>query len=211
MSSSSDERLKKEPSRDIGQASVPHTPQAERAEGDVGSRLGLELPRSAGAWWVGQVHCPFCLALVETTLVGISTLLGPSLLQCRKCGRPFVSHRREWRDRGALGRAWYVGVSLGYVLICAGLAFLVTLVACALARVPIGWFPACGAALWGTAVIVLQVWRVARSARRTRSSERIAHRPTFWSLDFFLPQKVLLGMILSAGVLAWLARLAAAR
>jgi hypothetical protein len=168
----------------------------------------LHLPGLAGGWWRGQVHCPFCWQLIETTLIGLSTLLGPSLLQCRKCGRLLVSHRQEWSDRSGAAKAWFVAVSLIYVAGCAGLAFVCTWCACVIVRAPVVWLPAAAATAWGTGVASLQIWRVASSHRRTGGGERRAHRPGFWSLDFFLPQKVSAGIALSAAALAWLATIA---
>jgi hypothetical protein len=182
------------------------------SEADVRCRVAVELPRPVGLWrsWVmGQLHCPFCAAMIEESLIGLSTLLGPSLLQCRKCARLIVSHRREWRDRSMSGRVWYVLISVVYVLVCAVLAFLATLCACAIMRTPALWVSALAAALWAMVILGVQVLRVVRSLRRTRLVERPAVRATFWSLDFYLPQKVLRGTILSAIVLAFLARLVA--
>jgi hypothetical protein len=111
MSGLPDEHLKDEPSR--GVRGVPARPvSAGPAEAGCPPPVGVQLPRLAGAWVQGQVHCPYCLKLIETTLIGLSTLLGPSLLQCRRCERLLVSHRREWRDRSAAARWWYVLVSL---------------------------------------------------------------------------------------------------
>jgi hypothetical protein len=170
-----------------------------------------QLPQLAGGWcwWRGQVHCPFCLNLIETTLVGLSTFLGPSLVQCRKCGRLLLSHRWEWRDRGVAGKAWYVAVSLVWIGVCAVLSFGCTWGACVLARAPQAWLPGLAAAVWGTAVAGLQTWRVGRSLRRTSGVVRQAHPSGFRNLDFFLPQKVLVGILLSAAALGCLARLAA--
>jgi hypothetical protein len=140
--------------------------------------------------------------------VGLSTLLGPSLLQCRKCGRLVLSHRREWRDRSAAARAWYVAVSLAYVGGCAALAFGCTLFASLVKGAGSVWLPACAAAAWGTSVAGLQIWRVIRSVRRTGAVERRAHSSGFWNLDFFLPQKVFAGIVLSAAALGCLAGLA---
>src|SRR5262249_45274494 len=152
----------------------------------------------AGALHRGHVLCPFCLRLVETSLIGLSTLLGPSLLRCRKCDRLFTSHRSEWRDRGSAGRTWYVALSIVHVVLGAAASFVITWCACAIARAPLDWPPAAAAAFWGTAVAALQITRVVRSLRRTSRVEREAHRAGFWSLDLYLPQKVAAGMCLSA-------------
>jgi hypothetical protein len=146
--------------------------------------------------------------MIETTLVGLSTLLGPSLLQCRRCGRLLLSHRREWADRTARGKAWYVNVSLVYVVGLAAFAYLLYAFACSLARYPSWRLPAVGAALVGTATAALQAYRVARSLRRTRPAQRAPQRPSFWNLDWCLPQKVFAVLALSTALLAWALRIA---
>jgi len=208
MSELPDDRLTTEPNKVATPHPLPRDP--ELPEGDVRPRVGVELPRPVGAWYswlMGQLHCPYCAALIETSMIGLSTCLGPSLLQCRKCLRVFVSHRREWRDRSRAGRVWYVVVSLFYIPVCAALAFLVTLCACAIMRTPALWLSVLAAVVWGMAIASVQLLRVVRSRRRTRPVERLAHRVTFWSLDFFLPQKVMGTMMISAAALAFLARL----
>src|SRR5262245_28234238 len=102
MPGTPDERLKRGPTSLPGVTGVRRLPGEPRSPVEPAlPQAELRLPGLVGSWLQGQVHCPFCLRLIETTLLGLSTLLGPALLQCRRCGRVLISHRREWRDRGA--------------------------------------------------------------------------------------------------------------
>jgi hypothetical protein len=164
---------------------------------DISSLRYLQLPQLVGSWWRGQLHCPFCLTLVETTLIGLSTQLGPSFLQCRKCNQLLLSHRRDWSDGNGIAKAWYVTLSLFYTAVCAVLASLCTGFACWAAHVAVGWTAVFAALLCGFAIVSLQVVRVVRSLSRARSAGRMPVRPSFWCLDYYLPQKVLAATFLS--------------
>jgi hypothetical protein len=205
MPDTPDERLAREPMAPRGgQARSGDAGVPVHANGII-PQADVRLPGPTGGFWRGQVNCPYCTSLIETTLIGLSTFLGPSLLQCRDCGRLLASHRREWGERGSAGKAWYVAVSLVHVGFCAALAFGCTWLACGAGRSTPMWLPVVASAVCGAAVGSLQLWRVARSKRRTRAVDRRPHQPGLWSLDFCLPQKVLVGIILSAFVLRWLA------
>src|SRR5262245_58228110 len=112
MSDLPDEHLQKGPSDGVGRA--PPRPIPLRASPDEVGPLPawLQLSRPDGGLWRGQVHCPYCLAMIEVSVIGLCTYLGPSLLQCRGCDRQLLSHRREWDDQTEPGRAWYVMLSL---------------------------------------------------------------------------------------------------
>jgi hypothetical protein len=211
MSGLPDEHLKRDP-RGVGETPFsPVPPEPEPLDGEAQTPASLQLPRAVGGWLQAHFHCPYCLNFIESPwpLGGVSTYLGPSLLQCRRCDRLLLSHRREWCDLSAAARAWYVAVSLAYIAVCSAVAFFSTHLACAIVGAPAGWRPAAAAAFWGTAVAGLQICRIARSLRRTQGPARQAHRPWFWSLDLFVPQKVLVGIALCAAALAWLAGIAA--
>lgn len=205
MPDPSDDRLK--PRRpDIAGAPAPARVPSPPPDEDA-PPLSVRLPNPAGGWLRGQLQCPFCLRLIEASSAGLSSFLGPSLLQCRNCGGTFISHRREWRDKSTVGKAWYVALSLFYVTLAAGLAFIFTLFACLVLAAPDDWPPVSAAAFWASAVAAHQVFRVARSLRRTRTPERLAYRLTFWSPDTSLSQKVFVGILLFSFPWAWLARL----
>lgn len=205
MSGLPDERLKTGKNSVVETLFGPSSPESERTAGDIRLPPQLQLPRTVGAWWAFEVRCPFCLWLIETFPTGVSSFLGPSLLQCRRCDRLLLSHRREWRERGAIAKAWYVVVSLIYVAGSIALMFVATYILCGLARGSLLWLQVSAAALWGMTVAGLQIARVSQSRWRQRGPAPQAHRPGIWSLDFFLSHKVFGGMLLSALAVAWLA------
>jgi hypothetical protein len=143
------------------------------------------------------------MELVEYTPIGLSTLLGPGLLQCRKCKETLRSHRWEWVDGSRIAKAWYVALSVVYVVVCAAVAWIFTAFACLVTHVPVLWPATLAATGWAAAVAGLQFIRVARSIRRGHSVTRAPVRPSFWCLDCFLPQKILAGLLLSAATIAW--------
>jgi hypothetical protein len=199
MSGLTDERLADAPRDEPGEMQ----PLADApADGEV-SPPSLQLPPLAGAWWKGQVHCPYCLELVENTLTGLSTLLGPSLLQCRRCAQPLRSHRWEWSDGSEIAQAWYVAVSFVYVVVCAAIAGVCTAFACRAMHVPVLTPATVAAVAWALAITTLQIVRVIRSIRRVRAVNRQPVKTSFWCLDCFLPQKILAALVLSAAGIAW--------
>jgi hypothetical protein len=202
-----DESLSEDPGTGPGKPQPRHPLQPPGAAADAAD--DLQLPTATATWFQGQVHCPFCLRLLETTLIGLSTRLGPSVLQCPSCGRLLVSHRCEWADGDLDAKVRYVVISLLYLPVCAGLALGSTWCACAILQAPWVWPSILAATFWAAAVGGLQVGRLARSRRRVGGLRRAAHRPSFWSLDLFLPQKVLIGIVLSALAVGSLATLAA--
>jgi hypothetical protein len=61
-------------------------------------------------------QCPHCSFPVGTNL-GVHSELGPDVRECRRCGEVFGTGRSEWPDKRALGKMWYVGLSLAYALV----------------------------------------------------------------------------------------------
>jgi len=204
-----DDRLAEGPDHGVGPAprrrALPAPPEADE---DHPARPrspspSVRLPRAVAR--PDSVRCPFCLELAEGS-VGVSCLLGPPLLECRRCRGVFLSNRREWADLGAAGRAWFAGASAAYVAAAAGLAFGLTVSAFFIVRASAPWWvTAAHAAFWAAAVVGVQGFRLFRSLRRTAAVERRPVRPSFWGLDFGWKQRFLAGVVLTTVALAWLA------
>ena len=136
-----DERLAKEPTSPLVGNPIHASPDVPGYQHRFVRQVDIQLPGLAGDFLQGQVHCPFCLKIIEITPIGLSTFLGPSLLQCPKCGQFLISHRREWNSRSSAGKAWYVAVSLVYVGFCTAISFGCTWLPCAVARSTQMWLP----------------------------------------------------------------------
>jgi hypothetical protein len=202
MSAPPDDRLAEGPDRGVGPAPGRPAPPAvaEPDEDHPAQPPSLQLPRAVLR--PDSVRCPFCLELAEGG-VGASCLLGPPLLECRRCRAGFLSFRREWADMGAAARVWFLAASAAYVAVVAGLAFCMTVSAFFIVRAPApGWVTAAHAGGWAAGV---QGFRFFRSLRRTRAAERRPVRPSFWSLDLGWKARFLAGMALTTVALAWLA------
>jgi hypothetical protein len=207
MPASPDDRLAEGPDRGVGPAprrrAVPAAPEADEDHPTPPPSPSLRLPRAAVR--PDSVRCPFCFELAEGG-VGVRCLLGPPLLECRRCRAVFLSNRREWADLGAAGRAWFAGASALYVVAVAALAFGLTVSAFFIVRASVPWWvTAVHTGFWAAATVGVQGFRLVRSLRRTRGVERRPVRPSFWGLDFAWKARFMLGMVLTTVVLAWLA------
>ena len=209
MADSPDDRLADRPGRAAGPTRPPPEPD-EDAPPAPPPPADLQLPLAIVR--PGHVRCPYCLQLAEQYVVGLSSGLGPPLMQCRKCGGLFLSLRREWIDMPPWRKAWFVAASVLYaealaVGVAAATAFALFVVR---ASLPV-WAVVLHAAGWAAAVPVVQGWRIARSLRRTRSPERTPYRPSRWSLDHGWALRFMAGAVLTTVALAWLAYLLRSR
>jgi hypothetical protein len=205
MSAPPDDGLVNEPDRGVGPK--PHWPAppplSESDDDHPAPPPSLYLPRAVVR--PDSVRCPFCLELAEGG-VGLSCLLGPPLLECRRCRAVFLSFRREWTDIGAAARVWFLAASMAYLAVVAGLAFGMTVSAFFIVRAPAPWWVAAAhSGGWAAAAAGVQGFRFFRSQRRTRAVERRPVRPSFWGLDFGWKARFLAGMVLTTVALGWLA------
>jgi hypothetical protein len=159
----------------------------------------IKVPQAVarGGRWVA---CPYCRGRIEICLWGYSGL-GPSLLECHRCGEVMLSHRREWAEMTWQDRLGYVWMSLIY----AGLSLFTGGLA--------------GYASWGdrrplptvartwllllspVAVFSVQTFRVLRSMYRTRRGRPTPHSTSLCSLDLGLQWKFVFLQILASIVL----------
>ncbi len=126
--------------------------------------------------------CTKCTSAVDMNFFGLSSLLGPPLVVCHRCGETVATDRLEWNEMPRAGKLWFFGVSLFYLALVGflgGNSFTATVQILRdgtwtrqwLYSGPLFWL---GAGLWMAFVVILQTYRVYCSLRRGRAVE---HKP----------------------------------
>jgi hypothetical protein len=122
------------------------------------------------------VHCPHCEEGLDFFVTGLCSKLGPPLIACPKCKKKAPTGRAEWADLGSSGRTRYVvstavfAAAVGYLggvgvrgawhfwqngpwqekMTLTGPGFVL------------------GVEIWALAVVLVQLYRVHQSDRRSR-------------------------------------------
>ena len=131
-------------------------------------------------------QCPQCKEGYDSQALGVSSGLGQPLYRCPHCGSVFSSGRLEWADMTVGKKAWYLIVSLLYVLATGGLGGLCFAQGVYQIqhgpqewRVPWGlpeqWWGIFG---WASLIGVIQIVRVYRSLARTNLKDQYANEFT---------------------------------
>lgn len=152
--------------------------------------------------------CPHCRCPIEARLFAISSLLGPSQVDCLKCRGSVRLDRSEWSDMTFKGRVWFLLVTLTYVLMVGVLTgnFVdqIWQLCCLDERIvnmrtgsPIFRTAACVGAL---SVIPLQIYRIFESGRRSRSEYKLTMFEFLFGLQWNLQAKCLLLLLLVWGI-----------
>lgn len=155
---------------------------------------------------VGKLaHCPHCNYVVELHMLGLSSLIGPSQIQCWNCARPISVGRAEWPEMGAFRRIWFIGITAVYIFmvgILAGLLFENIELLRTGQQSPHHSrhdSPACRTGAWvgGIAVVLLQAYRIIASYRRHRNGYRFTLREYLLGVQWHLQLKrlILLGLM----------------
>jgi hypothetical protein len=156
-------------------------------------------------------QCPHCSFPVGTNL-GVHSELGPDVRECRRCGEVFGTGRSEWPDKRALGKMWYVGLSLAYALVAGLLGAICVRGAVHVwqnpgqSEMPLdgpGLVP--GLVLGVAMVAGVQIFRVLASRKRAAGNVREVYRPPFFNLQVNLLPKCL-GFLMLIPLLSWIAR-----
>lgn len=61
--------------------------------------------------------CPNCRCPIELQMFAVSSLLGPSEINCLKCQQPVRLARMEWPEMSGTTRTWFFLVTLLYVIV----------------------------------------------------------------------------------------------
>ena len=142
--------------------------------------------------------CPTCQHEIESHMAGMSTGLGPPLVECPNCRGSCLSGRREWPTFGMLSRCWFFILTLVYLTVLGFEALLFSYMGFAFAGIDTkGWYPLAIPVAWCLAIIVVQVYRVGASIRRHPTSSNTPVPLTFWNLQINLQLKFLGGVLLS--------------
>jgi hypothetical protein len=65
---------------------------------------------------VTMLSCPNCHSLFEMRMLACSSGLGPSEIDCLRCGKPIQTDRTEWADMSTGQRIWFFAMTLIYVV-----------------------------------------------------------------------------------------------
>jgi hypothetical protein len=124
--------------------------------------------------WYSVRSCPHCRRGIDTHILGLSSGLGPPLINCRHCRTAIRTGRKEWNIMSTSERARFIIISTLYTIglgIIGG--FSVYLGATALQK---GWHTKAvdftgpilpvGMLLWGGIVTAFQSYRISKSNER---------------------------------------------
>ncbi len=139
--------------------------------------------------------------VIEVRMLALCSQLGPPDVDCIYCRQPVAVGRSEWSDQSWKGRSWYVIITMIYAALVGSLTGWV--VHQSIAR----WnknptnldlrswaFPVT-AGIAGSLVILLQVYRIYASRRRSLTGYRLTQADFFFDLQWNLHLKYLFLLI----------------
>ncbi len=158
--------------------------------------------------------CGKCTSAVDMNFFCISSLLGPPFVVCHRCGSTVATDRVEWDEMSGFGKLWYFGISLfylGVVGLLGGISFDAAVQIIQTGEwnqslrfsQPTFWI---GASLWAVFVVLLQLYRVSCSRRRSGLEGQKPLERSFRSFQIGVQFKCFLFLFLIP-VLAWLGKM----
>lgn len=149
------------------------------------------------------IQCPACKKVVDFHFMHVSTLLGPPVVECRRCAAVAPTGRIEWWQMEEATKVRFFAISFLYMVLAyffGGLSMNTALYAMRTARwrsdwglqEPMFWF---GGIAWVVLVIVIQEYRIGRSLKRKDEPEPKAMRQSFWTFQLNGQGKVALLMM----------------
>jgi hypothetical protein len=148
--------------------------------------------------YVVEMHkCQNCGFPLEMRLFSVSSGIGPEEINCVKCGEPANTGRMEWADMSSSNKSRFWLVTLLYIFILGLLtgnfidqAYQLwnkdpVIVNLRYEAIPFQIFAVIG----GIAAVLLQIYRIRDSARRSRRTNHKLTMPEFmlgiqWNLQF---------------------------
>jgi hypothetical protein len=130
------------------------------------------------AYQLNQQFCGNCNATIRVGIGGFASGLGPTLIECRKCGTVIRTNFTEWPALTRGRKAWYIFASLVYSA-CGGFIGglgLIFAVGMMNPRADDSWVPLLFG-VWAVLIAVIQCVRVVRSIRRVRDAVLVAGGP----------------------------------
>jgi hypothetical protein len=164
-----------------------------------------------------MTKCPACEKGVDIHFLNITSLIGPAEVRCWGCGDTVKTERLEWQEMPALGKVWFLAVSLLYAVLgyfLGGLSTQTALDFLEKRRWRSEWAlhePAfqIGGVAWATFIVSLQLYRVFRSMKRGRAVDPGPVRGSLWTLEVCGQLKILILLLLIPALcwcIAWLSR-----
>jgi hypothetical protein len=152
--------------------------------------------------------CPHCGCPLEFQIFAVSSLLGPSDVNCLKCRNPVHLQRVEWLEMPTWTRIRYVAISLIYVFMVGLLtgnfidqAFQLWRLDAQIVNLRYhSMVYLVSACVGGISVAFLQVYRVVASRKRSHHGYRLTLPDYLMGLQWLLHFKVLLLLIAIWGV-----------
>lgn len=146
---------------------------------------------------------------------GISSLLGPPVVACHRCGTPVATGRVEWCDFDRFGKGWFFGVSILYLAMLGFFGGISTDATYQFVHdgtwkdslrfsESTFWL---GVGVWAMFVVFTQAYRIVSSLRRSQATEQKPLPRSLRSLQIGMQLKCFLLLVLIPA-LAWLGRLA---
>ena len=152
--------------------------------------------------------CPSCRCPIELQMFAVSSLLGPSEINCLKCQQPVRLARMEWPEMSVKTRTWFFFVTLLYVIVVGMLtgnfidqAFQLwnmdaKIVNLRFHSLTFQVFACVG----GVAVILVQIYRIIASCRRSGTPYKLTIAEFILGLQWNLQFKFLWLLIIIWGV-----------
>jgi hypothetical protein len=144
-------------------------------------------------------------------MLGCSSLIGPPQAQCWNCNRPISLNKAEWPEMSALGRAWFLGVTVVYIFMLGMLTGMLFENIELLRTGQEGRYhpnresPTYQTGFWaaGIAVVLLQAYRIIASYRRHRSEYKFTLREYLLGVQWNLQLKCLILLALIWVIAEW--------
>jgi hypothetical protein len=161
--------------------------------------------------------CPSCNCAVDVHILFLSSLLGPRAVVCHWCGTVVQTDRIEWWQMSGLAKWWFFAVSFFYLV----LAFLAGGLSINTAlhfletgqwrkdwgiNEPTFWI---GGGVWAGLVVLIQLYRIARSSKRQNEPEEKPLRGSLLSFQVGGQIKLLVLLLLVPAVcwvVGWIGR-----
>ena len=156
-------------------------------------------------------NCPNCHHILEIRILGLASGLGPSEINCLKCGQRFQTGRVEWWEMAEMpifARVWFFSITLIYIAVLGLLtgnfvdqSFQLWNLDPVIVNLRYQSTPFhVGAYIGCFAVVLLQVYRVIASIRRSRVEYKLTTSEFFLGLQWNLQLKCLVVLFAIWGV-----------
>jgi hypothetical protein len=159
-------------------------------------------------------NCPTCGTGLDVHVMGMSSNLGPPVVICHRCKQTVSCERLEWDDMARRTKVFYAVVSIVYTAAVGLLGGMAVQVTATLFREGSMRFPSwsecwsdpvfwTGAVIYGTLTVLLQIYRVKCSRRRSTTKPGEPFKGLVFNLQRYMQAKVLV-LVLIVPAIVWL-------